>query len=107
MDMKECIDNCTECHHICLETVAYCLSKGGRHAEAAHIRTLLDCAELCQTSADFMLRNSALHGRTCELCAEACERCAQSCEAFGNDAQMKKCAEICRRCAKTCREMAA
>lgn len=107
MNMKECVDNCTECHHVCLETVAYCLGKGGRHAEAAHIRTLLDCVEMCQTSADFMLRNSTLHGRTCGLCAEACERCAQSCDSFGNDAQMKKCAEICRRCAKTCREMAA
>lgn len=107
MDMKECIDNCTACHQVCLETVSYCLGKGGRHADAAHIRILLDCAEMCQTSADFMLRNSALHSRTCGLCAEACERCAQACETFGNDPQMKKCAEICRRCAKTCREMAA
>ena len=107
MNMQECIDNCTDCHHVCLETISYCLGKGGRHAAATHIRTLQDCVDLCHTSADFMIRNSALHGRTCELCAEACERCAKARDAFGDDAQMKKCAEMCRRCAKTCREMAA
>lgn len=107
MNMKDCIDNCTTSHHVCLETLAYCLDKGGKHMDAAHIRVLIDCAETCQISANFMLRNSPLHGRTCGVCAEACERCAQACEAFGGDPQMKKCAEICRRCAKTCREMAA
>jgi hypothetical protein len=26
--MNECIDNCTQCHEICLETINYCLTKG-------------------------------------------------------------------------------
>lgn len=52
---------------------------GGRHAEDAHIQLLLDCAEICQTSANFMLRGSELHGRTCAVCADACQRCAASC----------------------------
>ena len=30
--MNECIDNCTQCHDICLETINYCLTKGGAHA---------------------------------------------------------------------------
>ncbi len=107
MNMKECIENCSDCHNICLETLTYCLGKGSQHVASAHIQALLDCADACRISADSMLRSSALHGRTCGLCAEACERCAKSCEAFGNDAQMKKCAEICRRCAKSCRDMAA
>ena len=25
--MNECIDNCTQCHDICLETINYCLTK--------------------------------------------------------------------------------
>lgn len=106
MNMKECIDNCTECHRVCLETLAYCLKKGGAHAEATHILTLIDCADACTLSADFMLRGSTLHSRSCALCAEACERCAASCEKFANDARMKACADICRRCAKSCHEMA-
>jgi hypothetical protein len=106
-DMAQCIQECTNCHRVCLETVAYCLQQGGRHAEAGHRRLLLDCAEICQTSANFMIRGSDLHGRTCAVCAEVCRRCAEDCERFGDDRQMRRCAEVCRRCAESCRRMTA
>jgi hypothetical protein len=106
-EMQQCIQNCLDCHRICLETVTYCLQQGGHHAEASHIRTLLDCAEICQTSANFMTRGSEFHPRTCGVCAEVCERCAESCGQMGNDAQMQACADMCRRCAESCRRMAA
>ncbi|MBD4119066.1 ferredoxin, partial [Xanthomonas citri pv. citri] len=38
--MNECIDNCTQCHAICLETINYCLTKGGVHAAPEHIALL-------------------------------------------------------------------
>src|SRR6266487_600883 len=104
--MQQCIQNCTECHRTCVETTAYCLQHGGKHVEADHIKSLLDCAQLCATSADFMVRGSALHPQVCGVCADACTRCAESCEQFGDDAQMKSCAEVCRRCAESCRQMA-
>lgn len=106
MDIQTCVQNCTECHRICLETAAYCLQKGGKHAEPNHVRLLLDCAQICQTSADFMIRGSDLHTWTCAVCAEICEVCAKDCESMGDDQQMKRCAEVCRRCADSCREMA-
>lgn len=107
MDMQQCIQNCVDCHRICLETSAYCLQQGGKHSEASHIRLLLDCAEICQTSTDFMIRGSSLHPKTCRVCATICEACAQDCEGMGDDAQMKRCAEVCRKCAESCRQMAA
>src|SRR5205814_907065 len=64
-EMRQCIQECQSCHSSCLETVTHCLRKGGRHAEEGHIRLMLDCVEICQTSADFMLRGSDLHTRTC------------------------------------------
>src|SRR3546814_5162654 len=54
--MNECIDNCTQCHAICLETINYCLTKGGVHAAPEHIALLATCADTCATSADAMLR---------------------------------------------------
>jgi len=106
-DMQQCIQNCLECHSICLATVPHCLQMGGEHASREHITTLLDCAEICQTSANFMLLNSPLHPRVCGVCAEACERCAQECERMANgDQQMLACAEVCRRCAESCGRMA-
>jgi len=104
--MQDCIEACESCHGVCLETIEHCLHMGGEHAKPAHIRLLLDCAEICQTSANFMLRNSDLHGLTCSACAEICERCAADCERFG-DAVMQQCADTCRTCAQSCREMAA
>ena len=105
-NMQDCINECLSCHSVCLETVAYCLEQGGKHAAADHVRLLLDCAEICQTSANFMLRGSGLHTRTCAACAEVCEQCAASCERMAGDAQMTVCAEACRRCAESCRRMA-
>jgi hypothetical protein len=106
MDMAECIANCTECHRICLETVAYCLNKGGRHAGATHVTLLLDCEQICAASADFMIRGSEFHSRSCGVCADICQRCADECETMADDETMARCAEICRRCAASCREMA-
>jgi hypothetical protein len=106
--MRQCIENCTNCHSICMETVTHCLQMGGKHAEAAHIRLLLDCAEICATSANFMLRGSGLHRKTCGVCAEVCERCAEECERLaGGDDLMTRCADMCRRCSESCRKMAA
>jgi hypothetical protein len=106
-EMRRCIEECTTCHEVCLATVAHCLEAGGEHAEAAHVRLLLDCAQICVTSADFMLRGSELHGETCGACAVVCERCAESCERFADDEVMSACADVCRRCAESCRRMAA
>lgn len=106
-EMQRCIQECLNCHSICLQSVTYCLQMGGKHAEPSHVRLLLDCAEICQTSANFMLRGSELHGRTCGVCAEVCEACARSCDQMGDDAMMRACADACRRCAESCRHMAA
>jgi hypothetical protein len=105
-NMQQCIQECLNCHSVCLATIPHCLSMGGQHAEAGHIALLLDCAEICQTSANFMLRGSVFHTRTCGVCAEVCEQCAQDCERMGDDPQMNTCVDACRRCAESCRQMA-
>lgn len=102
--MQAAIKACLDCHSMCLQTAMnYCLEQGGRHVGAAHLRLMLNCAELCQTSANFMLSNSLSHGRVCGVCAEVCEACARSCEEIGD---MRECREECLRCAKSCRSMA-
>lgn len=104
--MQQCIQNCLDCHSTCLSTVTLCcLPQGEQHAEAKHVALMLDCAEICQTCANFMLRGSALHMRTCGVCAEVCDMCAMDCQRFAEDAHMQACAEVCRRCAESCRQM--
>ena len=107
-EMQECIDECMRCHAVCIQTMTHGLELGGKHADPAHIRLLLDCAEICQTSANFMLRGSERHQLTCRVCADICRACAEDCERMaGGDQMMKQCAEECRRCQQTCERMAA
>jgi hypothetical protein len=104
-EMRACIDECQRCHSVCLGMAAtHCLELGGRHVEPKHFRLMLACAEICQTSANFMLMMSEHHKRTCAVCAEVCEACARSCEQVGD---MQDCVDACRRCAESCRRMAA
>lgn len=106
MSMQECMDNCSRCHQLCLETIQHCLKLGGAHASPEHLARLQDCAATCQASVDFMARHSDLHGSVCGVCAEACGRCAESCEKMaGGDNLMKRCAEACRRSEASCKAM--
>ena len=101
--MQDAINACLNCHSMCLRmATTFCLEQGGRHVEKKHLSLMLNCAELCQTSANFMLSDSPLHGRVCLICAEACEACAKSCEQVGD---MRECVEECQSCAKSCRTM--
>lgn len=102
--MQACIDTCSSCHQVCLQTAMnYCLKVGGKHVEAEHFGLMLNCAEICQTSANFQLSSSSFHRQVCEVCAEVCEACAASCKKLGG---MDECVEACTRCAESCREMA-
>jgi hypothetical protein len=107
-EMRERIADCSECHNICVETITHCLETGGKNVEASHIRMVLDCAQICVTSADFMLRGSDLHRQTRGVCADACVRCTDECERLIEDDKLTlRCSQVCRRCAESCRQMAA
>jgi hypothetical protein len=100
---ERCLEQCESCHAECLETAMHeCLEMGGRHVEPAHFRLMMSCAQLCQTTADFMLSHSPYHVDLCALCAEVCDACAQSCQAVGG---LQDCAEVCRSCAESCRQV--
>lgn len=105
-EMQQCINHCLECHRACEQLIPYCLEKGGMHAERNHIQILSTCADICRTSAHFMMWNSELHGRVCGVCADACLKCAEDCERMSDDQMMKMCADICRQCAESCQKMA-
>jgi len=103
--MRECLDNCTRCHETCLGMLmTHCLEVGGKHVAPDHVRIMMACAKICQTSADFMIMNSAHHPHVCRECAEICRQCARSCEEVGD---MQDCVDACRRCAESCEKMAA
>lgn len=101
-DMDECIRNCTDCHRMCLHE-ALDTSTGKPHSPEL-TRLLLNCADICQTSARFMISGSTHHIQTCAVCASLCEACAEACASV---AGMHECEEMCRRCATSCHGMSA
>ena len=105
-DLETCAEQCQAAHRACLETMLYCLGRGGAYADADHIRLLADCADICQTAADFMLRESPLHGAVCAACTEVCDQCAVECDAFADEGRLEACARLCRQCAASCASMA-
>src|SRR5436305_1560621 len=100
----QCIDACVDCHQVCVETVSHALQRRGDEAHLLHVRLLIDCAQVCDTTRDLMLRSSDFAHQLCALCAEVCERCAASCDRVGGEA-MARCAKACRTCAEACRSV--
>lgn len=101
--MKSCIDSCNRCAEVCLKTAMNdCLEMGGKHVAPEHFRLMMNCAQICELSAKFMLSSSRFSNRTCEVCAEICEACAMDCDSVGD---MEECASTCRECADSCKQM--
>lgn len=94
------IEAATDCHQACIEALSAALQEGGGAAHLLHARLLLDCAQMCDTARDLMLRSSDFAHQAAGLTAQVCERCAASCERAGGS--MTSCAEECRRCAQAC-----
>jgi hypothetical protein len=94
------IEAATDCHQACIEALSAALQAKGDAAHLLHARLLLDCAQMCDTARDLMLRSSDFAHQAAALTAEVCERCAASCDRAG--AGMAACAEECRRCAQAC-----
>jgi len=105
MTAQSCIESCWQSHVMCLQTERYCMEMDGMHSTAAHLTLLADCAAMCETTADTLLRRSAQHAAICIACAQLCDSCAADCEAFRGDARMLECARTCRGCAEHCRAM--
>lgn len=105
-ELQECIEECLNCHAVCTITLQHCIASGGDYTEVNLVGIILDCAEMCQTSANFMLRGSPYHVITCAACAELCRACEEACRGVPGDEQLAHCAEICATCAGACDRMA-
>ena len=105
VEMQRCVDACLKCYQTCLGmAMGHCLETGGEHVAPAHLRLMMACAEICRTSAHFMLIQSAHSKHVCAECTEICRSCALDCEKLGG---MEDCVAACRACAAECGKMAA
>lgn len=102
-EVQVCIESCLDCRRMCYaQAITHCLRMGGDHADAGHVSLMLNCAGLCQTTADFLLSESSLHPQLCDVCATVCGACAQSCSRLDG---MSECETACRTCEAACRAL--
>jgi hypothetical protein len=102
-DMRKCVEACQRCHNLCLQAATgHAVEPAGGQVDPAHFRLLIDCAEICQASANFMLRGSHFHDHACQLCVIICDACARDCEQVGG---LADCMHACQRCAESCRQI--
>ena len=104
-EVQQCLKDSLDCYQSCTETIMQCLPLGGKYAKVGHINLLMDCANICNTNATFILRKSTYYPQTCGICADICDECGDNCDQFEDDF-LKECAQVCRHCAESCREMA-
>lgn len=102
--MQACIDACNSCAQACFECFEACINEPDLNARRKCIKTLVDCAKMCQTSSCMMASNSQFAKMHCSMCAEICKVCAIECDMF-QDEHCKLCAKTCRICANECIKM--
>jgi len=100
-ELNQCADACLDAHKTALQTLKFCLRRGGAHAETPHLLRLLECAQLCDTCAEFCVDDSMQAVPVAGACARVCEECSRDCERF-EEPELKQCAEICRYAARCC-----
>lgn len=99
----DCAQACTACAHACLSEPDV--------AELNHcIRSNLDCADVCETTARLLSRHSGndadLTLAMLEACIRACRGCANECNQHAaHHAHCRRCAEACARCGEACEEL--
>jgi hypothetical protein len=106
------IDALNACAQACTACTDACLSED-RIAELTKcVRTDLDCADICATTARVLSRHTGYDANISRTllaaCATACKSCGDEC---ARHAQMHEhcrvCADACRACERACRDLLA
>jgi hypothetical protein len=98
-----CVRALRACHDICLRAATVDrLMISGLPVPANHIRSMLDCAEICQVAANFLVRDSDNYVRICYEAAVICRELASMSEKFDNNMNV---VAACNACASACDDL--
>ena len=108
-ELAACITACIECANSCTSCADACLGEEKVQMLTRCIRLNLDCADICETTARILSRQTEASPQLMriqvEACATACRLCAEECEKHADMHQhCKICALSCRSCEQMCRQ---
>ena len=106
------VDALVECSQACTACADACLSEDMVAELRKCIRTNLDCADICTTTARVLSRHTGYDANITraqlQACAQACRSCEDECNLHADmHEHCKVCAESCRRCEQACTELLA
>jgi hypothetical protein len=99
-----------ECAQTCTACADACLSEDQLEQLRKCIRSDLDCADICDTTARVLSRHTGYDANITraqlQACIQACHSCGEECEAHaGKHEHCRICAQTCRRCAEVCQSL--
>ena len=102
-EIAQCANKCNEGFHHCFQQAA----TGGKQDFARAAHHLVDCAEICRTTATLTARMSTHAAQIHEVCAASCEQSVEACKSLDRaGAQpMKAVVERLRDTARLCRNL--
>ncbi|WP_156757814.1 four-helix bundle copper-binding protein [Actinokineospora pegani] len=100
------------CSEACTSCADACLSESSVAELTKCVRTNMDCADICGTTARVLSRHTAYDANISrsllEACAVACRSCGDECAVHaGMHDHCRVCAEACRACEQACRDLVA
>ena len=106
------VDTLVACSQACTACADACLSEDMVAELRKCIRTNLDCADICDTTARVLSRHTGydanLTRAMLQACIQACRSCGDECTAHaGHHEHCRICAEACRACEQACTELLA
>lgn len=106
------VDTLVACSQACTACADACLSEDMVAELRKCIRTNLDCADICDTTARVLSRHTGydanLTRAMLQACVQACRSCGDECAAHaGHHEHCRVCAEACRACEQACTELLA
>lgn len=110
--LARAVDVAVECAQACTSCADACLSEEMVADLRTCIRTNLDCADICATTARVLSRHTGYDANVTraqlEACIAACRSCGDECEQHaGMHEHCRVCAEACRACETACQELLA
>jgi hypothetical protein len=106
------IEACLDCTQACTACADACLSQQQVDMLRKCIRTNLDCADICSTTANVLSRHTGydanLTRALVQACATACKACGDECDQHRDvHEHCRICADACRRCEQACQAVLA
>lgn len=110
--LARAIDEALTCSQTCSACADACLSEDMIAELGKCVRTDLDCADLCATTARVLSRHTGYDANITrdqlQACITACKSCGDECEQHGGmHEHCRICAEACRACERACRDLLA